>query len=484
MKIVDSKAKLVWDIFRNISDIPRKSKEEDKIINWLKTWAEKNTFIYELDSVQNVLIKVSASKGYENRPSICLQAHMDMVCEKTPRSTHDFSKDPIGFIEKDGYLFANDTTLGADNGIGMALGMALAIDPKVKHPELELLFTVDEETGLTGATGLQENSLKSKILINLDSEDDGVFTIGCAGGNQGDIKIKMSHEVMSNNDKLMELNVSCLRGGHSGVNINEQRASAIKILCSTIKEMDHKYQIKVVDLQGGSAHNAIPRDARAIIAINDNDRKNLEEVVSDKLTMFKSVYQKSDPDLKIELVKSQRDDLKTCLKRGLFRKLIDLLITIPHGVWRTCHEDRLLVETSSNVASIDIDENNVHIVTSHRSSNPYGLKELVEVIKTCSQFAGFNIAISGGYPSWIPNYDSQFLKYCIGIHKKVFNKEPILEVIHAGLECGIIGSKNSGMEMISFGPTIKNPHSPEECLDVQTVDKCWELLKKIVMDIK
>ncbi len=470
---MNSKIERVLEIFTDINNIPRKSKNEKEISDWLVTWAEKNSFTVIRDEFLDVLITVPATKGYEKKDSITIQGHMDMVCEKTPESNHDFSKDAINMYVEDGWLKARNTSLGADNGIALAIAMALATDQEVKHPKLELLFTVDEETGLTGAVNLQSNWLQSKKLINIDSEDEGVFTIGCAGGRDAKISLHDKKTVNSKFDSSLYIEIGGLKGGHSGVEIHLEKGNSNIILARLLKEItQNEVEFGISEFSGGSAHNAIPRNSSATFAINKKDVDKCRDILTKQINMIKREFSVSDPDITLEIKKP--------LKVDSYRstKIIDLILSLPHGVLYNSKQMDGIVETSCNLAVISIDETGFNILMSQRSSVMSRLDEVCNKIDAVVSLSGGSVEFGGGYPSWQPDFDSKLLEDFKRCYKDIFHKEPVIEVIHAGLECGVIGAKYPGMEMISIGPTIESPHCPDEKMLITTILDIWDLLVK------
>lgn len=470
----------VMDWFGEIAKIPRCSKKEEKIRAWLMDWAKENSFDAKEDAAGNIVIKVPATKGYEKAPILVLQGHCDMVCEKTPDSTHDFDNDPIELVYEGEWLTANKTTLGADNGIAIALAMAMALDENVEHPPLEILITVDEETGLTGANALEPGFIDGKVLLNIDSEDEGVFTVGCAGGIDSDMTIPVSFEPMPAGNEVMTLTVGGLKGGHSGVDIHEQRGNAIKVLVRTINAIANRTKLRIIDIKGGSAHNAIPRDASAILAVESGEeaRKTVEEF----LVVINSELNKIEPNLSIEIKAGGSGD--KVFTDDAQNRTMKALYGLPHGIDSYSYVIEGLVETSNNLATVKIEDGNLRILSSQRSSLVSRLEALTKQINSVAELAGGSAHSGDGYPPWEANWDSQLLKKCVEVYKKKFGKEPVVEVIHAGLECGIIGSKYEGMDMISLGPTIKNPHSPDEKLKVTDLDKIWDFMAELFKTYK
>jgi len=484
MNIKHQKTKQTLDLFEKISAIPRCSKHEEKIGAFLLDWAEKNGLQGQQDKVGNVLIKVPASPGYEKSGAVVIQGHMDMVCEKTADSPHDFAKDPIRFVFEGEWLKADHTTLGADNGIALAMAMTMAIDKSIVHPPLELLFTVDEETGLTGANALQGDFIKGKILLNVDSEDEGVFTVGCAGGRDTHITLAVHYEDAPEGFIMARVKAGGMNGGHSGVNINEERANAIRVLVRALMQVRREKDARLADISGGTAHNAIPRDAWADIFIHRDSFKEVEKIISELEGTLKREFKKTDPNLKLTVDLQLETMGKRPLNVADSAKICDLIIALPHGVAAMSTEMKGLVETSNNLANVKIANSKIEIVTSQRSSVMSRLHALTLRIEAIARLAGAQAVSLGGYPSWQPNLQSPLLARCKDVYRKLFGREPHVEAIHAGLECGIIGDKKAGMDMISFGPTLKNPHSPDEKIHVESIGKIWDFLVELLKSLK
>jgi dipeptidase D len=409
---------------------------------------------------------------------------MDMVCEKTADSPHDFAKDPIRFVFEGEWLKADRTTLGADNGIALAMAMVLALDKSAVHPPLELLFTIDEETGLTGANALDGDFIEGKILLNVDSEDEGVFTVGCAGGRDTHISLAVHYEDAPDGFVMARVKAGSMTGGHSGVNINEERANAIRVLTRVLTQLRRQLDVRLADISGGTAHNAIPRDAWADIFIHRDSFKPVEKIVADMEQVFKNEFRKSDPGLKLSAELQPETMGKRPLNTADSGRILDLLIALPHGVAAMSSEMKGLVETSNNEASVRIANSKLEIVTSQRSSVMSRLNALTWRIEAIARLAGADAVSGDGYPAWQPNLQSPLLARCKEVYRRLFNREPQVEAIHAGLECGIIGDKKEGMDMISFGPTLKNPHSPDEKIHVESIGKVWDFMVELLKSLK
>jgi dipeptidase D len=486
MYIAESKAQYVWQLFQILSQIPRQSKHEAAVTKWLRTFAKQNNLSCQIDDAGTVAITIPASKGYEAAPGVILQAHTDMVCEKTPQSTHNFETDGIEWVEKEGWLYANNTTLGADNGIGVCMALAIALEENIEHPCIELLFTVDEETGLTGANKLTADFVSGSRLINLDSEDEGVLTIGCAGGSDTKIVLPIEVETIDTNHAITQINVSELIGGHSGVNIHEQRGNAIHLLSRTLTKIYQTIAFHLISITGGTAHNAIPRDAQAILTIPNEKVSDVNNMIIDMVSQLKIEFKNTDRNLSITMTDISDPFHDRVMTAKSSRNAIYLINALPHGVFRMAHELPDIVETSNNLAQVstDIDQCTLSAYTSERSFNQFTLNHLSDKISQIANLAGARTQQHQGYPPWQPQYHSPLKSICEFVYKQYANKPPIIEVIHAGLECGVIGEKYPDMEMISFGPTIQNPHSPQERVNIESVDQVWAYLLMLLPALK
>lgn len=475
--MMDKKTRELVEILKEISAIPRCSGNEKTLRDWLVKWAENNRLEARVDTVGNVVIRVPSSKDYEAAPGIVLQGHMDMVCEKTPESNHDFSKDPISFVYDGDWLTAHNTTLGADNGIGIALCLSIATDESITHPSLELLFTVEEETGLKGAESVQPGFIEGKLFINIDSEDEGVLTVGSAGGRMLLVEYPIATEPIPDTLNIYTLQVSGLFGGHSGVDIHKHRANANKILATALNTINSSFDIKLLSLKGGSQSNAIPRDAAAVIGCETALFPELQSVIEKFEQNVQGEYASSDPSISVKLSeRNPSDALQTVLGQKDVNNVIQLLLAIPDGVVNMSSEIEGLVETSNNVGTVKQTKNSIAIECFLRSSVTAELDELTSTIKNAATRFGAVVNNNGDFPPWEPNMESPLLSQCRAIYGNLFGKSPEVSVIHAGLECSVIGSKVPGLDMISIGPTIENPHSPDERLHIPSIGRVWEFL--------
>jgi dipeptidase D len=471
------KTREILDFFKQISSIPRCSKNEQNISRWLQQWAETRSLEVQNDAAGNLKIKVAASLGYENAPAIVFQGHMDMVCEKSPDSNHDFSKDPIQLIYDGDWLHADKTTLGADNGIAVAIGMALANDPGLEHPPLELVFTVNEETGLNGAKQLEPGFIDGRILLNVDSETEGVFTVGCAGGRDTIITYQPHTNPLSKDMELFKLTVQGLNGGHSGVDIHRQRANANKILARVLHRLNAGCQIQLATFQGGTAHNAIPREAVATLACRPKQIKAIQQIVSEFKDTVQKEYALTDKNMALSLAQIDKNSTdQPVLSAAETAGVIHLLLALPHGVRDMSLIFDDLVETSCNLANVELNSSTLQILTSQRSSVASKLEDMAATVCATASLLGAQTRAENEYPPWQPNMDSALLQRCKNIYQRLFNQDPQIEAIHAGLECAVIGSKYEGMDMVSFGATLENPHSPKERLFIPSIERVWEFL--------
>ncbi|MEI8204955.1 MAG: aminoacyl-histidine dipeptidase [Bacteroidota bacterium] len=471
----------VWFYFNEICKIPHPSKKEEKMINYLVNFGKTNHLETLTDKVQNVLIRKPATKGYENKPSVCLQSHIDMVCEKNSNVQHDFETDSIKPVVDGEWVRAQGTTLGADDGIGMAVQLAILASDSIEHGPIECLFTVDEETGLTGAFALEPGFLKSNILLNLDSEDDGQLFIGCAGGKDTVATFNYKEDKNIPQGKAYIINVSGLKGGHSGDDINKGLGNSNKILNRILWNASKECGIRISEIDGGNLRNAIPREAFAKII-----------VPTDKIDSFIYIYKMISSNIKNELL-SVEDNLnieltetslpETLIDETTQQQLLNALYVCPHGVIAMCADMPGLVETSTNLASIKMLNNEILVTSSQRSSIESAKDDIVDMVDTVFKMAGATTSHGDGYPGWKPNVHSAIMQITKDAYQRLFNVEPLVLAIHAGLECGLIGEKYPGMDMISFGPTLRGVHSPDEKLKIDTVERFWQLTLEVLKNI-
>lgn len=480
--LLDLAPKAIWEYFREITLIPRPSKKEELINQYLIDFAKSHKLDYEQDAVGNVLIRKAGTPGMENRQTVILQSHVDMVGEKNSDKVHDFEKDPIEVYIEDGWVKANGTTLGGDDGIGVAAQLAILAADDIEHGPIECLFTVDEETGLTGAFGLDENMLKGRILLNLDSEDEGELFIGCAGGKDTVIYLPYTKEKAAAGMKAYAVNISGLKGGHSGDDIHKGLANANKLINRILWAATKKFGIRLAFIEGGNLRNAIAREARASLLIAPEHAAEFEAFVSDMGVKMTREYSVTEPNLSVTFA-TEVDYPEYVINSADQEKLLSGLYACPHGViaWSQTIPD--FVETSTNLAAVRMEADHFLITTSQRSSVESEKEDVANMVRATFELAGAKVEHSNGYPGWEPNPNSVIRDITVKSYKKLFPNEPIVKAIHAGLECGLIGDKYPGMDMISFGPTIKGAHSPDERMEISTVQKFWDLTLDILKNI-
>jgi dipeptidase D len=472
----------VMAYFEKISSIPRCSKDETRVAAWIKQWADENQFAWKSDTAGNLVIQVPGRGASDQAPPIILQGHMDMVCEKTPDSPHDFKKDPLTLITVGEWLHADRTTLGADNGIALALAMAAATDTGLVHPPLELLFTVDEETGLTGAEKLGPDMLSGKVLINMDSEIEGTFIVGCAGGQDMEVSMTVKPEEVHPPMACWEITVGGLHGGHSGVDIHRNRANANLVLADTLKVLGKVAPLQLRSFIGGSAHNAIPRDARALVIAPRDGAQALEEQLAACRAGWQAAFAHTDANLEIKLQAVTSPAFDKALNLSETQKVLALILAMPHGVAGLSNIWQGVVETSGNLARVQLEGDRLTLMCSLRSSDESRLDEIAARVSAVAHLAGAQTCVVKRYPAWEVDLDSDLLARCRKRYSALFSEEANVEVMHAGLECGVIGAKFAGMEMISIGPTLEHPHSPQERLHLPAVGKVWDFLEALLKD--
>ncbi len=480
-EITQLEPKAVWKYFYEITQVPRPSKKEEKIIAWLEQFATEHGLEQYKDATGNILIRKNASPGMEHKPWIALQSHMDMVCEKHSNLEKDFLNDPIeAFIDGE-WVKARGTTLGADDGIGMAVQLALLADKSLVHGPIECLFTVDEETGLTGAFGLEAGFLKSKTLLNLDSEDDGEFFIGCAGGKDTIGRLKLETETIPSGQTFFKISVSGLKGGHSGDDIEKGLGNANKILCRFLWNYQDELKVRISKIDGGNLRNAIPREAYTVVCVPSINADTLKEQVS----LFDKIVKKelfvTDSGVQVAIESAQ--PVESVLTMELQKSLLNLVYSMPHGVEAWAQDIKGFVETSTNLASIKLDGNKVVITTSQRSSVDSAKTNICNRVAAVFQLAGAEYEHTDGYPGWTPNPNSKILQVAKECWKKLYGEEPVVRAIHAGLECGLFSEKYPDLDMISYGPTLRGVHSPDERILISTVKKFWDFTLEILRKV-
>jgi len=471
---------LLWKHFDQLAAIPRASTKEAAAREYVRGVAKKLGLETVQDPSGNLIVRKPARPGRENAPMTLLQGHLDMVCEKNENTVHDFDKDPIKVLRDGDWLKADGTTLGADNGVGVAAALAVMESKDLAHGPLEFAFTIDEETGLTGASEFAPGLLKSKYYLNLDTEEIGTICIGCAGGLNTTAKRKVTL-VAPSGDSAWRIKVTGLHGGHSGVDIHQGRGNALRIMGGLLQDLLGHLRAELAEVNGGSAHNAIPREAVATIVLPASRENELKSLVSTAETTNKTDLGGFDSGLQITAAKTERpakvfsaDDAKATAA---------LLVALPHGVLAMSPDVPGLVQTSTNIATVTTKGDVVSVVTSQRSAIASSKESAARMVATVSRLAGFDVEHSGSYPGWKPEPTSDLVQKLQAAHQKLFGEPAKLIAMHAGLECGVIGEKYPGMQMVSFGPTIVNPHSPNERVQISTVNDFWKYLNLVLESV-
>ncbi|MBQ6862138.1 MAG: aminoacyl-histidine dipeptidase [Alistipes sp.] len=480
--ITNLEPKLIWEQFDAITRVPRPSKKEAKIIDFLVDFAKEHQIEYQKDEIGNVVMRKPATPGLEDRPMVILQAHMDMVCEKNSDVEFDFENDPITTRIEDGWVKAEGTTLGADCGIGMAAALAVLLDETVAHGPIECLFTVDEETGLTGAFELGEGMLKGKYLINLDSEDEGEIFIGCAGGIDTIATFHATMEPSPKNYAFFRVDVSDLLGGHSGDDIDKGRANSNKTVARLLWDGMQSCDLRLSYFSGGNLRNAIPREAYAIFGVPTKFKEEFLRRYELFAADMAAEFQFREPNFKITL--NEMPEVDQVLDQKTQFGLIYSIVGVPNGVISMSFAVNGLVETSTNLASVKfVDEHTIVVTSSQRSSLESAKTYVMQMVESVFALAGADVAHTDGYPGWAPNPQSKLLEVTVEAYRDLFAVEPKVRAIHAGLECGLFLEKYPELEMVSFGPTLRGVHSPDERLEIATVPKFWELLCEVLKRI-
>jgi dipeptidase D len=480
-KITDLEPKEVWKYFDEITKIPRPSRKEKKIAAYLMDFAREHNLPCEQDEIGNVLIHKAAAKGFENRKTVCLQSHMDMVCEKNKEKQFDFDKDAIQTYIDGEWLTADGTTLGADDGIGIAASLAVLASGELKHGNIECLFTVDEETGLTGAFGLKPGFLKSEILLNLDSEDDGQVFIGCAGGKDTNGKMFFTKELVPDYTVPYKIVVKGLKGGHSGDDINKGLGNANKILNRILHLATTTYGIRLHNFNGGNLRNAIAREAEAVVLVNQAGKDQFIRLVEKFNKTIQSELKTTEPNLQVNTFEVEQPYF--VIDRESQKKLIRLIYACPHGVIEMSRDIPNFVETSTNLAAVETQDDYFVFTTSQRSSVASALDDVVNMVSAVFKLAGAETDHTEGYPGWTPNPESEILAIAVKSYQRLFDTKPDVLAVHAGLECGLIGEKYPKMDMISYGPELKGVHSPDEKIHIKSVEKFWHWTVDILENV-
>lgn len=474
------KPQKVFDYFKEISAIPRCSKNEKMISDYLVNFAEKNKLEVYQDKALNIIIKKNGTKGYEDSSPVIIQGHMDMVCEKVKESKHDFSKDPISLSIKGDFLRANGTTLGGDNGIAIAYGLALLDSKDIQHPPIELLITTDEESGMYGAAAIKADLLKGKTLLNIDAEEEGVFFVSCAGGMNLIIEFDTKWEKTTK--KALSIEILGLKGGHSGLEIDQQRANAIKILGRILQEIKKSGDYNIANIAGGLKSNAIARETKATITADTAVLNKIKASIEDLSKIIKDEFLTVDPDIQVkvgnaEKITSQLDKVST-------DKIVDFLFVVPNGVQSMSMDLKGIVESSLNLGILEQSEQAIKLTISVRSSVESIMDDIAKRAETLASLVGAKSSRSGVYPSWEYEADSKIRDLCLKVYKKLTGKDGKIQSIHAGLECGVLKKKLPKTDMISFGPNLYNVHTPDEHISIKSVNNLWEFIKALLKELK
>ncbi len=482
VSLAELEPKSLWSVFASMAEVPRPSKHEERILAWARRIADDHRWKVISDAVGNLVIRVPATAGREQAPTVILQGHLDMVCEKNNDVDHDFMNDPIRPRIDGEWVYATGTTLGADNGIGVAAAIAAASDPTVEHGPLELLLTIDEETGLTGAMGLDATLLEGRILLNMDSEEDGKLFVGCAGGADCHLYVDPQRQDPSPGAEPVRLSVRGLRGGHSGMDIHENRGNALRLLQRVLlAAIQSGIAIEMKSLEGGSKHNAIPREASAEVHLPAGTRDKFQGVVDRMFEAFRTELLGVDEGLKIDVDGAVAPG--KALSTSETSRVLNLLAALPHGVLGMSSDVPGLVETSSNLAAVEAVGSKLRIITSSRSSVNSLIAATLDSIRAAGELAGASVEMHDGYPGWKPNMDSPVLAATKRVFAHLWGGEPEVTAIHAGLECGLLGERVPGIDMISFGPQIEGAHSPEERVHIASVGRFWNALQGVLDEL-
>lgn len=472
----------VFEHFKNISEIPRGSGNEKGISDYLVKFGKNLGLEVIQDKALNVIIKKPASKGYENAPTVIIQGHLDMVCEKNKDTIHDFLKDPIELVVKGDKIYANGTTLGADDGIAVAYAMALLEDNTIEHPALEVLMTTDEETGMTGAMALSKEDISGKILINIDTEEEGYLLVSCAGGIRTKSSVKLEKEEVKN-EKIYTISIRGLKGGHSGTEINKWRGNSNKLLGRILMDIYNSMEVSLISVDGGSKNNAIPREVDGTIAIKEEDKDALVNLIEKWDTVFKKELETQDKDVKVTL-NEVSDSVSSKFTKNTTEKVIKLLYLYPNGVNTMSVNIKDLTESSTNLGIVKTNEDSVEFDSAVRSSVPTLVDEIVTRIKEVTELLGGDFESNAGYPAWQYKKESKIRDICQRVYKEMTGKDAIVYAIHAGVECGLFEEKLGELDMISFGPDIRDAHTPQENLSIPSTENVWNYLLEVLKNIK
>lgn len=473
--------KPLWNKFADLNAVPRPSKKEERVIEFMKDFGNKLGLETSVDEVGNVIIRKPATKGMEDRKPVVLQSHLDMVHQKNNDSNFDFENQGIEMYVDGDWVKAKGTTLGADNGLGVATMMAILESDEIAHPALEALFTIDEETGMTGAMGLKPGLLKGEILLNLDTEEDDEIGIGCAGGVDVTATRNYKEEETPENAAGYKIVVKGLQGGHSGMDIIKGLGNANKLMNRILFDGFENFGLRIAEINGGGLRNAIPRESEAVVTVDEVQKNEFLKASEKLINDIKQEYKSLEPNMKIEITEAELP--KKVMEIGAQELLVKAIYSAHNGVYRMSPEIEGLVETSNNIAKVVVKDGKIEILCLTRSSVESGKNDLANSLRSGFELAGFDVKLSGSYPGWAPNMDSPILKVLDELYQKMNNEKAEIAACHAGLECGILGNHYPEMDMISFGPTIRGAHSPDERASISSAKKYWEFVLEVLKNI-
>lgn len=471
----------LWNHFSDLNAVPRPSKKEERVIQFMVDFGKQLNLDTMVDSVGNVIIKKQATKGLENRKTVVMQSHLDMVHQKNSDTVFDFDTQGIRMLIDGDWVTADGTTLGADNGLGVAAIMAVLSSNDIDHPAIEALFTIDEETGMTGAMGLKGGLLKGEILLNLDTEEDDEIDMGCAGGIDVTATRIYNKEAVPENTTAFKISITGLQGGHSGMDIHKGFGNANKIMNRLLYNGFEHFGLRISEIEGGSLRNAIPRESFATLVIDDVSKEPFLFEMDALITVIREEFKTVEPNLTIEI--SATDTPQNVVDLGVQEGFIKSVYAALNGVYKMSSDMADLVETSNNIARIVVRDGEITIACLTRSSSETSKHDLANSLRSCFELSGFEVEYSGSYPGWQPNVNSEILKVLTNLYEDVFEQKPDVVACHAGLECGILGQNYPEMDMVSFGPTIRGAHSPDERVSISSVQKFWKFLHEILKNI-
>lgn len=481
MQIEQLEPKSVFRYFYEISQIPRGSGNEKAVSDYVVNFAKEHHLEYIQDDAWNVIIRKPGTCGYEDSPIVILQGHLDMVCEKNKDTVHDFEKDPLQLQIYGDFIKANGTTLGGDNGIAVAYSLAVLASNDIPHPPLEVLFTTNEEVGMNGAHAIQRGMLKGRRLLNLDSEEEGIFLVSCAGGMRASIHLPIEQEPLAQNKKAYEIQLRGLKGGHSGMEIIKQRANSNKLMGRVLSRLYDEFDICLADISGGSKDNAIPREADAIV-VTDAEVSRIEAVLHEMQQAFQYEYRNTETDITLQAKSVDLPQYQ--FSKTTTKSAIDVLVLIPNGVLGMSLDIAGLVESSTNIGVVKVENNEIHFTSALRSSVSTKKEEIKLQIKHLAETVGARFSTTGDYPAWEYKEHSPLRDTCVRVYRELTGEEPIVTAVHAGLECGLLSEKMDDADMISMGPNMFDVHTPNERVSISSVQRVWEYLKAVLKELK